>query len=513
MSRHTGRRALLARMRATIDAHADRTAVRTHETRVSYREFSRLVGRLCHALRNPERVQRGPIGLLPDRSATAYAAMWAAIALGRPYVPLNPKHPVDRLRSIVRQANVDVVICTETSRDLACLLGITPDNIVVAETATPAGAGGGGGVSIDWSEADEDEGNAYVLFTSGSTGEAKGVPISYESLSGFIGNLESLIDYRPEDVCSQIGELSFDLSVHEIYLAQLNGAALCPARQIDLFNPARYVAENGITIWTSGPSLARVALHHGASVQGLQEVLGTIRLSIFNGEALTSQLARDWSAATRGAEIWNNYGPTECTVAVSAQPWRDDPDLSEAGVISIGTAFPDCKAALLVGEDIVPVGPDDGALVGELLLATPQCFAGYLDPDLPAPFITDGDGLKYYRTGDRVLSRGARLFYLGRLDHQVKIRGYRIELLEVEHHIRRRLGSEALAVIAYPRQHPTDLILFLAGDRDPPKLTADALGVPAYMVPHRTILVDALPFTAHGKLDRNALIERMEANS
>lgn len=512
MSRHAGRKALLARMRATIDAHADRIAVRTRETRVSYREFSRLVGRLCRALRNPKRVQRGPIGLLLDRSATAYAAMWAAITLGRPYLPLNPGYPAARLRSIVRQANVDVVICTETSRDLACVLDITTDNVVVAETVTSAGAGGGG-VSIDWSESDEDEGHAYVLFTSGSTGEAKGVPISYERLSGFIDNLESLIDYRPGDVCSQVCELSFDLSVHEVHLALLNGCALCPARQIDLFNPARYVSEHGITLWTSVPSLARVVLHHGASVQGLQDDLGTIRLSIFNGEALTSQLARDWSAATRGADLWNTYGPTECTVAVSAQPWRDDPDLSEAGVVSIGTTFPDCKAALLVGEEIVPVGPDDGALVGELLLATPQCFADYLDPDLPSPFITDGAGLKYYRTGDRVLSRGARLFHLGRLDHQVKIRGYRIELLEVEHHIRRRLGSEALAVIAYPRQHPTDLILFLAGDCEAPKLTADALGVPDYMVPRRTILVDALPFTAHGKLDRNALIERMEANS
>ena len=512
MSRDTGRKALLARMRATIDAHAERTAVRTRETRVSYREFSGLVGRLCHALRDPKRVQRGPVGLLLDRSATAYAAMWAAIALGRPYVPLNPRYPADRLRSIVRQAKVDVVICTETSRDLACLPGITPDNIVVAETAFSAGATGG--AAIDWSASDEDEGNAYVLFTSGSTGEPKGVPISYESLAGFVDNLASLIDYGPGDVCSQVCELSFDLGVHEIQLALLNGCVLCPARPIDLFNPARYVSENGITIWTSVPSLARVVLHHGASVQGMQEALGTIRLSIFNGEALTSQLARDWSAATRGADIWNTYGPTECTVAVSAQPWRDDPELSEAGVVSIGTTFPNCKAALLDGEEIVPVGPESSSLAGELLLATPQCFDSYLDPALPSPFITDDAGLKYYRTGDRVLARGSRLFHLGRLDHQVKIRGHRIELLEVEHHIRRRLGSEALAVIAHPSQHPTDLILFLAGGcGGAPKLTADALGLPGYMVPRRTILVDALPFTAHGKLDRNALLQCVGADS
>ena len=512
MSRDTARKALLARMRAAIDVHAERTAVRTRETRVSYREFSRLIGQLCRALRNPKRMQRGPVGLLLDRSATAYAAMWAAIALGRPYVPLNPRYPVTRLRSIVRQARADVVICSDANQELAHLLGIAPANVVVSETENPAGTTGG--ALIDSIASDEDEGSAYTLFTSGSTGEPKGVPISYESLFGFIDNLESLIDYRPEDICSQVCELSFDLSVQEIYLALMNGCALCPARQIDLFNPARYVSENGITIWTSVPSLARVALHHGASVDGIQEALATIRLSVFNGEALTSRLARDWSAATHGADLWNTYGPTECTVAVSAQPWRDDPELSEAGVISIGTIFPDCKAALLDGDDIVPVDPPEGgALVGELLLATPQRFAGYLDPDLPSPFISDDAGRKYYRTGDLVLSKGTRLFHLGRLDQQVKIRGHRIELLEVEHHLRRRLGSDALAVIAYPPQRPTDLILFLAGDREPPKLTADEFGLPSYMMPRRTVLVDALPFTSHGKLDRNALIERMGADS
>lgn len=510
MARRGARQALLERMRATVDTHAERAAVRAPDARVSYREFARLAGRLCQTLRSPTRTQRGPIGLLLDRSAAAYAAMWAAVALGRPYVPLNPRDPAGRLRSIVRQANVETVVCTESSRHLAGVLGIAPDNIVVGEAATSDGETGG--ASMDWRGSDGDEGHAYVLFTSGSTGEPKGVPISYESLGTFIDNVEALLDYRPSDVCTQISELPFDLSTHEIYLALLNGCALCPARQIDLFNPARYVADNGITVWTSVPSVARVAFHH-ASVPALQDDLATIRLSIFNGEALTSELARDWGAATRGADIWNTYGPTECTVAVSAQYWRDLPDLSEAGVVSIGTVFPDCRAALLDDEGIVPVVADGGSGVGELLLATPQCFDGYLDPDLQSPFVTDGSGRKYYRTGDRVLARDGRLFHLGRLDWQVKIRGYRIELLEVEHHIRRRLGSEALAVVAYPPRQPTELILFLVGDRDPPKLSGDLLGVPHYMVPRRTIRVDALPLTRHGKLDRNALIERLEDGS
>ena len=495
-------------MRATIDAHAERTAVRSPAARVSYRDFSRLIGALCRELRNPRRAQSGPIGLLLERSAPAYAAMWSAIARGRPYVPLNAKYPLTRLRSIVRQAGVEVMICTESSRELTTRLGIAPDNAVVAHTGIRAGESHG--TPLDWSETDQDERIAYILFTSGSSGEPKGVPISYENLCGFIENLGSVIEYRPEDVCSQVSELSFDLSVHEIYLALLNGCALCPARQIDLFNPARYVADHGITVWVSVPSLARVVLHNDSRVG---KPLATLRLCIFNGEALSTRLAKDWNAVARGAEIWNTYGPTECTVAVMAQHWRDVPELSEAGVVSIGTAFADCTTALRVGEEIVPVSSERSGVVGELLLATPQRFDGYLDPDLPSPFITDGAGLRYYRTGDRVLSRGVRLFHLDRFDRQVKIGGHRIELQEVEHRLRRQLGLDALAVIAHPPRHPTELVLFLAGGSAVPRLTAHELGLPGYMVPRRSILIDALPVTVHGKLDRSALHEQIEAGS
>ena len=508
MSQSAAREALLARMRAQIDKHAERVAIRSAEGSWTYGDFARLVGWFCRELRKPRRVQSGPVGLLLTRSATAYAAMWAGIAMGRPYVPLNASYPLARLRSIVGQAGIKVAICTRAERDLVTLLGIAPENAVVAgaqvsaETtcARPTG----------WGESDADEGNAYILFTSGSTGMPKGVPISYGNLHSFIANLDSAITYEPEDVCSQVCELSFDLSVHEIHLALLNGCTLCPAREIDLFNPARYVADNKITVWISVPSLARVALHNGLAVG---QALHTLRLSVFNGEALTDRLAGEWQAAAPGSEIWNTFGPTECTVAATAQRWRGDPSLCEAGVVSIGTPFPDCRAALLMDGEVVPFSEQRTDLVGELLLATPQRFGGYLDPRLPPPFIADDGGLNYYRTGDRVLARGGRLFYLDRLDLQVKIGGHRIELLEVEHRLRELLRTDALAVVAHPRKHPTMLVLFLCGTREVPKLTGETLGLPGYMVPRRCILIDSLPVTANGKLDREALRDRIAIDS
>ena len=502
MSQSAARKALLARLRTRIDLHPERVAVRSSLGSVTYQEFSQFVGWFGRELRSIGRAHRSPVGLLLDRSAAAYAAMWAAIAAGRPYVPLNPRYPARRLRNIVEQAGVEVAICTAAGRDLLVRLGIAPGNAVVVDAA-PLRRERTEARTSDWCVSDRDEGNAYILFTSGSTGKPKGVPVSYDNLAGFIGNLNATIRYGGQDVCSQVCELSFDVSVHEIYLALLNGCTLCPARDVDLFNPARYVAENKITVWVSVPSLARVALHNGVPAE---PALHTLRLSIFNGEALTRRLALDWQAVAPGTEIWNTYGPTECTVAVSAQRWHDDPGLCEAGVVSIGTPFADCTTALLVDGEVTPVAGASAGLVGELLLATPQRFAGYLDPDLPSPFIDDG-GRTYYRTGDQVVAKGSRLFFLHRVDLQVKIGGHRIELLEIEHRLREWLGTDALAVVAHPRRHPTELVLLLAGRRDIPRLTAEALALPTYMVPRRCILVDSLPVTSHGKLDREALLE------
>ena len=121
--------------------------------------------------------------------------------------------------------------------------------------------------------------------------------------------------------------------------------------------------------------------------------------------------------------------------------------------------------------------------------------------------MADERGTSYYRTGDRVRWRGGRFYHLGRIDHQVKIGGHRIELLEVEHRLRRCLDTDALVVIAHPARHPTELVLFLEREVAPPKLSPETVGLPAYMLPARTIVVKVLPTNDHGKLDRSALEE------
>lgn len=488
--------ALCTRMHEVISSRAGHVAIREHGREYSYTEFGWMIERLHQALAQADENSTKPVGLLLDRSAIAYAAMWASISLGRAYVPLNTSYPLSRLRNIIDQAGIGSVICDESTRDLAEALGVKSAHLVVAMPDDCNAT-----AEETWWRASSDGDIAYVLFTSGSTGQPKGVPISYDNLLAFIDNLDAEIEYKEDDVCSQSCELSFDFSVHEIYLALLNGCTVCPARRIDLFNPSNYIDKQSITVWIAVPSLARVILNNAIPVG---ESLHGIRVSIFNGEALTAGLAAAWHEAAPNSEIWNCYGPTECTVAVTAQRWSDDPELAEADVVSIGVPFPDCKTALLVDETIVTTAVAADGQSGELLLDTPQRFAGYTDPNLASPFVSDDRGNTYYRTGDRVRWRRNKLYHLGRIDYQVKIGGHRIELLEIEHRIRRYLDSESVAVIAHPAQRPTELVLFIEG-KSPPKLRAEALGLPLYMLPQKTVVLESLPTNAHGKLDRTAL--------
>ncbi|MEO1246721.1 MAG: AMP-binding protein [Pseudomonadota bacterium] len=499
------RHRLLARLHAVVTERGEHTAVREYDRDYSYAALGSMIGAVYRSLAQIEGDESTPVGLLIDRSALAYAAMWACIARGRAYVPLNRNYPSTRLQNIVSQAGIINVICDRSTRELAQSLVAGPDRIVEAAPET-AREGQCGGQSI-WCQARESQSPAYVLFTSGSTGEPKGVPVSCDNLLAFIDNMNATIEYRPDDVCSQVCELSFDFSVHEIYLALLNGCILCPARQIDLYNPAHYISRRGITVFIAVPSLARVILNNGFPIGNS---LSNVRLTVFNGEALTADLARAWHNAAGQSSIWNNYGPTECTVAVTAQLWEDDPDLVEAGVVTIGAPFEDCSTALLSDGTITPTSAADERCSGELLLATPQAFAGYTDPRIAAPFISDDNAKIWYRTGDRVLWRAGKLFHLGRIDLQVKIGGHRIELQEIEHRLRRHLDTESLAVVASPPQHPTELVLFVAGTSEVGSLDAEEVGLPGYMLPGRSVVLDALPTNQHGKLDRSALRQMLK---
>ena len=488
---------LLSQLNLSFEKNAEKIAVSQATGQITYHELGKLSKKIHDAIsyassKNPV---NGTIGVLLGRSANAYATMIASVRLGITYVPLNTSYPLTRLKEIANQANVSIIVYDESSRSIAEKFD---ENIVV--------------LSCEKFHAIKDDGYgrdskvgdiAYQLYTSGSTGRPKGVPITYGNLVSFLDNISKVIKYKSDDICSQVCELSFDVSVQEIFLALLNGCTLCPASPIDLFNPADFIKRNAISVWTAVPSLSRVLLKNGQNYNG---ALDNLRLSIFNGEALTAGIAEQWLEAAPHTILWNTYGPTECTVAVTAMSWKNETELTENGILSIGKPLANCTTALLIEDKIIATDDAQEGCSGELLLSTPQQFDGYSTPGVASPFIECANGTKYYCSGDFVLWRDSTIFYLGRLDTQVKIGGHRIELYEIEHSLRAFYHTNQLAVVAYPPQLPTELVLFVDDAAGHPSPGDDTHGLPAYMIPQRTIKLEKFPLSSHGKLDRNALL-------
>jgi acyl-coenzyme A synthetase/AMP-(fatty) acid ligase len=236
-----------------------------------------------------------------------------------------------------------------------------------------------------------------------------------------------------------------------------------------------------------------------------------LRLSLFCGEALPIEVARDWSAAAPNSVIENIYGPTELTIGCTAYRWdnRKSPKECEQGIVPIGEPFDDMEA-LIVDQELreVPVG-----CAGELIMTGPQLSRGYWNDEgkTKRAFVSaPGRNEVYYRTGDRVrrLASDKPLIYLGRLDNQVKVLGHRVELGEVEAVARKLSGLDAVVAIAWPNTTNADgieLFLEVAQFDTEPLLKQMKSQLPYYMVPRKIRTLSRLPLNPNGKYDRGAL--------
>lgn len=490
---------LIKKFLEVVKKNSDRPAVFEGGKVYTYLELYSLVYQIyADALKkNPTTA----IGIYSGRGLLCYAGMWASIFLGLPYVPLNPSLPTKRLRQVVSQSGLD--LCIYSNQFSEKVIDIFPDlrsyllsvdylndNPAAVDLTIP--------VSVNV------QGIAYILFTSGSTGLPKGVPVSYASLLAFVENINSVIDYLPDDRFAQVCETSFDFSVHEIYLALLNGASLYPARNIDLFNPSQYVQKNQLTVWHSVPSLANVTLN---SLRSESNALNSIRVTIFNGELLTRTLTMRWQEAAQNTQIWNFYGPTECTVAVSFQRVENNnKSIHRDNNISIGRFFQGCHMALLSDGNVINQRDFYEGIVGELLIGGLQTFNGYLDDEIDSPLIYDDQGELFYKTGDLVSWNNERLFILGRLDYQVKIGGFRIELLEIETQLKDFFEIEQLVVVAVPESNPKSLVVCSEVEVDLDLLKRSDIALPNYMIPSRSLVIGKLPKNQNGKIDRKSIM-------
>ena len=484
---------------------------------MTYAEMAARAAALSRSLGDVERV-----AILSGRTPIAFAGVLAALAAGRTYVPLNVNFPAARNRQILELSGAGAIIVDQ--QGLEQLPGIlTPEHpqlLIVGDivgsapalvrsghqVAVPTAAGG----SFEPQPDDvPDDSIAYLMFTSGTTGVPKGVAVTHRNVASFITTMMDRYSLTEHDRLSQMFDLTFDLSVFDMFMTWEAGACLCCPSPAELLNPSSFITSNRLTVWFSVPSVAMFIRRLSGLPPGC---FPDLRWSLFCGEPLPADIAQAWAQAADGSHVENLYGPTELTVACTCYRWEGDTSPSECihGLVPIGEPFPGLEA-IVVDPSLreVPVGAD-----GELLVAGDQVSAGYWNDELRtrAGYVVPPDKSgTYYRTGDVVRrpSQTGPLCYLGRVDNQIKVLGHRVELLEIEAALRVASGCDSVAAIGWPRtpSGAASVVAFIDGDGvDARQIRSELTAIlPPYMVPREIRAIRRLPLNANGKIDRRAL--------
>ncbi|MFF8996860.1 non-ribosomal peptide synthase/polyketide synthase [Streptomyces achromogenes] len=495
--RETGHATLPELFHAQAARTPDRTAVICGPDRAAYAEVARRANRLARNL-----IARGAgpetlVALCLPRTADLVHVLWAVLTAGAAYLPVDPGYPAERVRLMLADARPALVVAT---RETAAALPPDCDPLFLEDATGPAMP------DTDLTDADRlrpllPDHPAYVIYTSGSTGRPKGVVVTHRTAAALARWAGERFGADGLDHVIAATSLNFDVSVFELLCPLTAGGTVEVVADLpalaDGTGPRRAGLLSGV------PSVVSRLFAGGTA----PVTAGTVVLA---GEALPAQTLHELRAALPGSRIANIYGPTEATVYATA--WF-------AGDRLPGQAPPIGAPVALTRTYVLDsaLRPQPVGVTGELYLGGGGLARGYLNrPGLTATrFVADpfgAPGERMYRTGDLVRRRAdGTLEYVGRTDQQVKVRGFRIELGEVEEALRGCAGvAEAAAVAATDRDGHRRLVGYVvpaAGQRTEPEAVRRELGrtLPDYMVPAAVVVLDALPLSPNGKLDRGRL--------
>jgi non-ribosomal peptide synthetase-like protein len=462
---------------------------------LTYRELDRLANRFAHYFRARGMGPGKLVALHLEKCVELFAALLGVLKCGAGYVPIDPKFPAERIKSIVEDGRIELIVSQDSlaidlteaetflvDRDLEKLAAMSDTELTASETGVSASD------------------ICYVIYTSGSTGRPKGVAIEHRNAVCFAASLPTAYGITEDDRVYQGFSVAFDAAVEEVWAAfSLGGTLFVAADEVtrSAQDVAAFIGENRISYFSTVPSFLAM----------IDAPLPTVRLLILGGEALPAELVARWA---EGRRMLNTYGPTEATVVATlceVHPGRP---------VTIGTALPGYETYVL-DEARRPVAP---GVDGELYIGGGAVARGYLNRDeltaekfIPNPFCDNaGASPRLYRTHDLVRLRpDGEIEFLGRIDGQIKIRGFRVELSEIEAVLMEQPGIRTAAVAAFDINGFKELAAFLildeaTGDLDRAELARHLrVRLPEYMVPKFLDVVADLPRMTSGKIDRKQL--------
>jgi len=496
------------RFEQQVRLHPERLAVKSSIRQWSYAGLNRAANRVASTLVQMQAGDSGTVALLLETDALLIVSMLGAVKAGCPYVPIDPLFPQERNRYILDDCRAEVLITNERNLDLARQW---------AKPGMPL-------VNLDELDLDQEaedpqrpvrpESLAYLLYTSGSTGQPKGVMQTHRTLLHMVMKYTNGIHISAQDRLSLLSSGSFAASVSDIYGALLNGAALLPfsVREQGVGELGRWLAQEAITLYASTPTLFRSL----ANLLKGQAAFPHLRLMKLGGELVTR----------KDVELYRSFSPPKCLLHVSLgstemssiRQYNLDKDTALAGdTVPVGYEQ-DGTQVLLLDESGRDVGVNE---IGEVAVKSRFLFLGYwqnpeatqkkLRPDPNDP------EERIFVTGDlgRLAEDGC-LEILGRMDSQVKIRGYRVELAEVEAVLAQHPAVKSTAVKVFGSGEDQKLAAYLVAKEDSVPTARELRAhlrtrLPSYMVPSLYVKLESLPLTPSGKVDRQALPTAVQA--
>ncbi|HZM83278.1 MAG TPA: amino acid adenylation domain-containing protein, partial [Candidatus Limnocylindrales bacterium] len=508
---------LTALFEAQVARTPDAIAVVSEGVTMSYAQLDAQANRLARLLVAHGVGHESVVALCLDRGPDLIVAMLGVLKAGGAYLPIDPAYPDERITFTLADARAEVVLSSAGLRDRLAEFGVPAmaldDPLVKADLASRDGRT----LMVEVRGVLLPDHIAYVIYTSGSTGRPKGVAVTHRNVTGLFAQTLGLFEFGPHDVWSWFHSFAFDFSVWELWGALLHGGRVAVVPYNASRSPEEFLTlleREHVTMLSQTPSAFYQLM---AAQERRPEAVASLRAVVFGGEALDPARLADWWVrhGEGGPRMVNMYGITETTVHVTFQEL--DPASGASGSV-IGRGIPGLRVYVL-DERLCPV-PVGAA--GEIYVAGGQLARGYLgQPSLSAlrfvasPF--GGAGERMYRTGDRARWNAVgQLVFAGRADEQVKVRGFRIEPGEIAAVLATHPRIAQAAVIAREDiPGDTRLVAYVVpadGEAvdtasDLPAAARELAGerLPGYMVPSAVVVLEALPLTVNGKLDRRAL--------